>query len=97
MAVRKALGRGPKPDKLMRDALLLSLHREAAKGVKTKRLQMVADALVNAAIKGELVALREVFDRVDGKISHIVSSEDGAAGAELRIRWLTKADLAPKS
>ena len=40
----------------------------SGKGSKGRqRLQMVADALVDAAIKGEMAALREVFQRIDGK------------------------------
>jgi hypothetical protein len=80
----------------MREALLLSLQREAGKGQKSRRrLQMVADALVDAAIKGEMAALREVFHRVDSKISEAPSGAEGSGPVELEIRWLTEADQMP--
>ena len=40
---------------------------------------MVADALVDAAIKGEMAALREVFQRVDGKLSEARAAGRGSA------------------
>ena len=52
----------------MRDALIVSLKRAADKGKKTKRLQSVAEALVSKAMEGDVSAIREIFDRVDGKV-----------------------------
>ena len=69
MPARHTPSRGGKPDKLMRDALIIALRRAAqdANGKPTRRLQLVADALVRAAEAGEVSAIREIFDRVDGK------------------------------
>ncbi len=63
---------GSKPDKLMRDALMVALNREAkdANGQPTKRLYIIAEKLASKAESGDpdaLSAIREVFDRVDGK------------------------------
>lgn len=74
MAVRGNPSAGGKPDKMMRDALMLSLKREAERKdengmpVKTKRLYMVADALVDCAIAGDVQAIKEINDRVDGRV-----------------------------
>lgn len=95
MGTRRTAGRDP--DKLLRDALLISLNRRVDKGNSTKRFQKVADALVDAAMKGELTALREIFDRVDGKFPKGTVGNGKKVPGELRIRWLTKADLPPKS
>jgi hypothetical protein len=100
MAARKTAAGSPAPGRtttapLMREALMLSLQREAGKGSKTRRLQMVADALVDAAIKGEVAALREVFHRIDGKTAEAPGGEEGRGPGELRIRWLTEADEVP--
>ena len=95
MATRRTPGRDR--DKMLRDALLVSLNRKAGKDLKTKRLQMVADALVDAAIKGEVTALREVFDRVDGKFSRGQVSNEKKAPEELVIRWLTEEEEPPQS
>ena len=100
MAARKTASgaaRGkPASAQLMREALLLSLQREGGKGPKSRqRLQMVADALVDAAIKGEMAAVREVFHRIDGKTAEALSGEERRGPGELRIRWLTAAYEVP--
>lgn len=59
---------GAKREKLMRDALIIALKRESEKGSKTKRLQSVAEAIVNKALEGDVPAIKEIFDRVDGKV-----------------------------
>lgn len=61
--------RGSKPDKLMRDALLVALNREAedADGQPTKNLALLASALVKKAVGGDVAAATAVMDRVDGK------------------------------
>jgi Family of unknown function (DUF5681) len=71
MAPRKTPGGGPKPDKLMRDALALELHQEVKlkTGEKIKKLRLVARALVDNAIDGDTAAVRECFDRMDGKVT----------------------------
>jgi len=71
--------KGGKPDKLMRDALHIALKREAdaADGTRTKRLQMVAEKLVDKAINGDVAAIKEIFDRMDGKaVQPIAGDED---------------------
>lgn len=70
MPATKTTPKGHKPDKLMRDALMLALHRAAldAEGRPSKKLSLVADAVVEAAIGGDMTAAREIFDRVDGKV-----------------------------
>ena len=39
----------------------------------------MADALVDAAIKGNVEAAQEIFDRIDGRLPQDVGGEDGAA------------------
>ena len=52
--------------RVMRDALIASLSRQAKKGKRTTRLQAVADKLVDLALKGDYYAVKEIFDRIDG-------------------------------
>lgn len=73
---RKTPAKGSKPDKLMKDAIMLSLRREASKGVKTKRLHLVADKLVDRAIEGDIQAIKEINDRIDGKVPQGVTGAD---------------------
>lgn len=51
MAARITPSKGGKPDKLMRDALMVALNREAvdADGQKTKKLNIIAAKLVELA------------------------------------------------
>jgi hypothetical protein len=71
MAARYTPSKGAKPDKLCRDALALALNREAkgADGKPTKRLNLIADKLVRNAMGGDMTAIREIFDRIDGKVT----------------------------
>ena len=70
----KPKSRGSRPDKLMRDALLLELKRdgEDADGKKTKKIRLVARRLVDKAIEGDVPAIREINDRIDGKVPQAV-------------------------
>ena len=69
---------GRKSDKIMRDALVVALHREAADadGKPTKRLYLVADALVTKALSGDVPAIKEVWDRVEGKAPQPIVGDD---------------------
>ncbi len=81
MAARKTPSKGGKPDKLMRDALILELNREAqdADGQMTKRLRHIARKLVDKAAEGDVAAIKEVNDRVDGKAHQSVEMSGGLA------------------
>lgn len=46
---------------------------------KRKRLELAVDALVRQAIDGDVAALREVADRIEGKASQPVENADGQA------------------
>jgi hypothetical protein len=67
---RDTPSKGTKPDKLMRDALSLSLHRAAigADGKATRRLNVVAEKVVDMAIDGNMDAAKLIFERMDGKV-----------------------------
>jgi ribosomal protein L17 len=77
--VRKTPSAGGKPDKLMRDALIVALKREAidAEGKPTKNLYLIAEALVDKAKTGDVPAIKEIADRVDGKAVQPLAGADG--------------------
>lgn len=58
--------KGYKSDKQWRDAIQLAVHRLATDG-KTKHLDLLAMRLVKAGAEGDVAALREIGDRLDGK------------------------------
>ncbi|MGI9384273.1 MAG: hypothetical protein ACR2PO_14065 [Methyloligellaceae bacterium] len=66
----------------MRDALILELNEvaEEADGVVTKKLRRVARALVEKAMSGDVPAIREINDRVDGRVPQAVGSPREGAG-----------------
>lgn len=79
--------KGSTKPKIMADALILALNREAEDG-KSKKLAQIAERLVELAAEGDVQAIREVFDRVDGK-PHQSMDVDAAVVGELRMRWMT--------
>ena len=83
-------GGGPKPDKLMRDALALELHQEVklTSGEKVKKLRLVARTLVDNAIDGDTTAARECFDRMDGKVTQGV---DATGRGDITVTWVRPA------
>ena len=93
MAPRKTPGGGPKPDKLMRDALALELHQEVklTTGEKIKKLRLVARALVDNAIDGDTSAVRECFDRMDGKVTQS-ANPTGQVRGNVTFTWESPED-----
>lgn len=80
MAARNTPSKGSKPDKLMRDALMIALNREAddADGQKTKKINIIAAKLVELAVDGDIQAIKEVSDRVDGKPAQAIIGDPDA-------------------
>jgi hypothetical protein len=69
MTVDDALPTGGKPTSPMREALDAELARQSedGEGAKVGVLQLIARKLATKALDGDLGAIREIFDRVDGK------------------------------
>lgn len=64
--------KGAKSDKLWRDALMRAVKREVDKGGKTKRLEVLADKLVEEGMAGNVAAIKEIGDRLDGRPAQAV-------------------------
>lgn len=61
-----------------REALLLALNeRTGKKKTDPKKLRKVADAVVAAAIDGDVTAAREIGDRLDGKPTQAITGAEG--------------------
>ena len=89
MAARINPSKGGKPDKQIRDALILALHEEARDehGAKTSKLRLVASKLVDLAIGGDMAAIKEIGDRVDGK--PVQQLADVGGDTHLTVSWLS--------
>lgn len=86
----EALKEGRKRRKILTEALITALHREAeaADGTVTKKLNLIADKLVSRALDGDVQALREVFDRTDGKVPNpIVGEDEGPIKQVIEVAW----------
>ena len=71
-----------KSDKIWRDALTRALARIAPDGTGVAGgLDAIATSVINAAIEGDRVAIKEVGDRMDGKPKQQteISGPDGEA------------------
>lgn len=58
-------------------------HEDPKKG---KKLAALADALVNAGLDGDVPALKEIGDRLDGKVPQALEHA-GKDGGPMVIRW----------
>jgi hypothetical protein len=68
---------GRAPDRPWRDMLMLALKERAGKGkTDPQRLRKVADAVVEAAMNGDMTAAREIGDRLDGKATQVVAGNN---------------------
>ena len=85
--------RGQQRDKPFLAALRLEIAEASG---DPKRLRRVAVALLTKAETGDVAAIRELADRLDGKVPQAVTGEDGAALAlgSINIGALSDAQLA---
>lgn len=66
-------------DKPWRDALRLAVHREIGEGTeKQKLLNVLATKLVRCAVEGDISALKEIGDRLDGKPAQAIVGDNAA-------------------
>ena len=79
---------GSKSDKLWRDAIMRAVKRQVGKG-GGKYLEVLADKLVALAADGDVGALKEIGDRLDGKPSQAVSV-GGDDGGPVRIKYVVE-------
>lgn len=67
-------GRPPK-EKSFANMLNIAI-KEAVEGSDKTKLRAVADALVDKAMAGDVQAIKEVADRIDGKVPQAVVGDD---------------------
>lgn len=74
-------------DKAWREAIRVAVMRAHEDPKKGKKLAALADALVEAGLDGDVPALKEIGDRLDGRVPQAVTGNDGGPVA-LAISWL---------
>ena len=94
MAARLDGKQGYKADKLFRDALMVAVKRATAKGSPTKRLAALADALVEKGVGGDVPAIKEIADRLDGKPMQGVALDVAVAITTIERRIIDPVELA---
>lgn len=85
MAARKTPSGGAKPDKLWRDALMVAIKR-AGDNDPRPYIARIAERCVDMAVAGDMQAIKEIGDRLDGKPAQAVMGEDGGPVA-IVFRW----------
>ena len=89
-------------DTMMRDALLHALQQQVAfDGCIMSKMQAIADQLVAKALAGDMRAIKEVFDRIDGKARPATVAREqpteaqAGIGLKEQLRRLTAWDFPP--
>lgn len=85
-----------KSDKLWRDALHIAVKRIAVddKGEERQRLAMIAEKCALMALDGDMAAIREIGDRLDGKAVQAIA---GDPDNPLQIEFVTIYEAKPET
>jgi len=74
------------PGKPLTHALIAALA-ESAPEAKVPNLRRIVDGLIARAIDGDLSAIREIFDRIDGKAPTAVAGAGGDEVKKVVFQW----------
>lgn len=92
--------RGPKSDKEWADAVRKAVHdlRDGDEGdgvvKKVRALNLLARNLVTAALDGDMTAMKEIGDRLDGKPKQAIANDDDEP---FRIALIERVIVDPKA
>ena len=79
MAATIAKPKGGKPDKLIRDALMAALRQEPEK------LKRIAERWLMKAEEGDMAAIKELTDRIDGKAVQPLCGAEGEPPVQMNM------------
>jgi hypothetical protein len=66
---------------------LLAALEEPAPGADVPNLRRIVDNLIGKAIDGDLSAIREIFDRIDGKAPAAAAGTDTEEPTKVVFQW----------
>jgi hypothetical protein len=66
---------------------LASALAATAPGAEQSNLSRIVDNLIAKAIDGDLAAIREIFDRIDGKAPAAAASASAEPPRKVRLEW----------
>lgn len=78
---------GPKSDKIWRDAIQRAVRRHVDGKNGPQALERLADRLVSEGLAGDIAAIREIGDRLDGKPAQAIVGDSSASPISLVITW----------
>lgn len=79
---------GRSNEKLWRAAIMRAVHRNTGEKDQTKALEKVADACIRAAMDGDMQAIKEIGDRLDGKPAQAIIG-DSDSPISMAIKWMS--------
>ena len=94
LIVQMANPRGQQRDKPFRDALRMEL---AAAGEDQRALRSIARRLIAKAEEGDLIAVKEIADRMDGKVPQALIGDDNEDPVSVRLETIQRIIVDPNS
>ena len=81
--------KGATADKFWSEAVRLAVYREEQdEGRKKKRLNIIADKLCRMAMEGDMAAIKEIGERLDGKAPQAqIIQGDADQPLKIAIEW----------
>lgn len=83
---------GPKREKPFRDALMLAIKEAEAQPNHHRALRRVAERLLDEAAAGNVQAMKEIADRLDGKVPQGIEGGDPENPVKLMVGWLSNSE-----
>jgi|TARA_R100001086_G_scaffold244925_1_gene175258 hypothetical protein len=71
---------------------MVAVNREAEKGKPTKKIAKMADKLVDKAVGGDVAAIKEVGDRLDGKSAQVITGDGDGGSIHIKVELVTLDD-----
>lgn len=79
--------KGAKSDKLWRDAIQRAVKRRLAGEGDPQALDQLADKLVEKGLAGDIPAIKEIGDRLDGRPAQTIMGDDESGPIKMEITW----------